>query len=124
MAKLLPILFWLMAMINLAPMISAVAPSKLSDLYGITPDNTELLTLLQHRAILLGLIGLSLAVAAHRPDLRWPALILGFLSMGSFLVFALMRGHMTGPLGKIAIVDIVGLILAAITAIIMIKQQG
>ena len=113
-----------MALINLAPMVSAIAPSKLSDLYGITPDNTDLLTLLQHRAVLLGLVGLSLAFAAHKPELRWPALGLGVLSMGTFILFAVMRSQMNGPLGKIAMVDIVGLFIAAFAAFIMINQQG
>ena len=123
MAKFLPILFWAMAMINLAPGVSAVMPSKLSDLYGISPDNQDLLTLMQHRAILLACIGLALAFAAHRPELRWPALGLGFLSMGSFIIFVLARGQMSGPLGKIAWVDLVGLGLAVITAFILLKNR-
>ena len=124
MYKLLPILFWLMALINLAPMISAVMPSKLQTLYGISPDNLELTTLLQHRALLLGLVGLALAAAAHTPHLRSAALIGGVISMGSFIVFAVARGQMSGPLGKIAMVDVIGLILAAITAFIMFKTKG
>jgi hypothetical protein len=113
-----------MALINLAPMISAVMPSKLQTLYGIAPDNLELTTLLQHRALLLGLVGLALASAAHMPHLRPAALIGGVISMGSFIVFAVARGQMSGPLGKIAMVDVIGLILAAITAFIMFKTKG
>ena len=113
-----------MALINMAPVISVVMPSKMQALYGISPENSDLLTLLQHRALLLGLVGLSLAVAAHVPSLRWPALIGGVLSMGSFVIFAMVRGQMSGPLGKIALVDIVGLFFAAIAAAIMFKQQG
>ena len=124
MTKLLPILFWLMALINMAPMISAVMPSKLQTLYGIAPDNMDLMTLLQHRALLLGLVGIALAAAAQMPHLRWPALIGGIISMGSFVVFALAREQMSGPLGKIAIVDIAGLILAGLAAIIMFQNKG
>jgi len=124
MVKTLPILFWLMALINLAPVISAVLPSKMQNLYGIAPENTDLLTLLQHRALLLGLVGLALAFAAHQPQLRWPALIGGTVSMGSFIMFALARGQMSGPLGKIAMVDCVGLVLAGAAAFIMIKTKG
>jgi len=124
MSKALSILFWLMAIINFLPVISAVAPSKMQDLYGISPDNSDLLTLLQHRALLLGLVGLALAAAAHMPELRWPALIGGFISMGSFILFALARGQMSGPLGKIALVDIVGLIFAAIAAFLLLQNRG
>ena len=113
-----------MALINMAPMISAVMPSKLQTLYGIAPGNAELMTLLQHRALLLGIVGIALAAAAHMPDLRWPALISGVASMGSFVVFAMARGQMSGPLGKIAMVDIAGLILAVVTAYIMFKFKG
>lgn len=113
-----------MALINFAPMISAVMPSKLQTLYGIAPENMELMTLLQHRALLLGLVGLALATAAHMPQLRWPALIGGAISMGSFVIFAAARGQMSGPLGKIAMVDIIGLILAVLTAFIMFQNKG
>lgn len=113
-----------MALINMAPMISAVMPSKLQALYGIAPGNADLMTLLQHRALLLGIIGIALAAAAHMPDLRGPVLIGGVASMGSFVVFAVARGQMSGPLGKIAMVDLAGLILAAVTAYIMFKFKG
>jgi len=124
MSKALPILFWLMATINLLPVVSAVMPSKLHDLYGIAPDNTDLLTLLQHRALLLGIVGLALAAAAHMPELRWPALIGGIISMGSFAVFVVARGQMSGPLGKIAMVDVVGLIFAGVAFVLMLQGRG
>ncbi len=113
-----------MALLNMAPMISAVMPSKLTSLYGVDPSDANLLTLLQHRAVMLGLIGLALAVAAHRPELRWPSLILGVLSMGSFLVFALARGQMSGALGKIAYADLFGLAMAALAAFILLSQKA
>ena len=124
MSKALPILFWLMAIINFLPVVSAILPSKMQDLYGISPDNADMMTLLQHRALLLGIVGLALAAAAHMPALRWPALIGGVLSMGSFVLFALARGQMSGPLGKIAYVDILGLIFAAIAAFILLQSKG
>ena len=124
MTKFLPILFWLMALINLTPLLGAVSPSKFKTLYGISPDNLELMTLLQHRAILLGLIGLLLLAASYREELRWSAVSLGVLSMGSFVLFAIVREQMNGPLGKIAITDIVGLIFAAFAAFIMFQNKG
>ncbi len=113
-----------MAVINFLPVMSAVAPVRLKDLYGIDPASSDLVTLLQHRAILLGLVGLALATAAHMPSLRWPALIGGAISMGSFVLFAVARGLMSGPLGKIAMVDIVGLIFAVFAAFIMFQNKG
>ncbi len=124
MSKALPILFWMMAIINLLPVVSAVMPSKLQDLYGIASGSADLMTLLQHRALLLGLIGVTLAVAAHMPELRWPALIGGIISMGTFVIFTFTRGQMSGPLGKIAMVDIVGLLIAALTAFLILQNRG
>jgi len=124
MSKALPILFWLMALINLAPVVSAIMPSKLQSLYGISPNNTELLTLLQHRALAIGLVGLALAFAAHMPHLRWPALIGGIISMASFIFFVMARGQMSGPLGKIAMVDMAGLLIAAFAAYILFQFKG
>jgi len=117
--SLVAILFCILAAIHFLPAVAAVAPSQLSALYGVPPEDKTLTTLLQHRAVLLGLVGAAFAAAAFIPSLRWAALIGGSISMILFLVIATLNGELTGPLQKIAIVDAVGLPIAAILAILL-----
>ena len=46
------------------PVLAAIAPQQISKLYGVSATDSALITLLQHRAILLGIVGLAFAVAA------------------------------------------------------------
>ncbi len=98
-------LFWGLALIKFPPVIAAVAPNQLVRLYGASPDDKTMLTLLQHRAILLGIVGAGCAVAAHVEAFRWPALWAATISVVSFLVLTAVQGQFNGPLRKIAIMD-------------------
>lgn len=115
------LLFGILAAIHLLPAVAAIAPRQLASLYGVSPEDTVLTTLLQHRAILLGLVGAAFAAAAFQPNLRWAALIGGSISMISFLLIAFANGELMGPLQKITIVDAAGLPIAAILFFILGK---
>ncbi len=106
---LITVLFWGLAFIKLPPVIAAVAPGQLVRLYGVSADDKTLQTLLQHRAILLGIVGAGCAVAAHVELFRWPALWAAAISMVSFLVLCAVQGQFKGPLRKIAIMDAIGI---------------
>jgi len=119
--KLIPILFWVLALVNLAPMIAAIAPAQITKLYGIVPTDKTQIVLLQHRALLLGLVGAACAAAAHYEALRWPALIGAVISMASFIIFCLVHDQMGGALRKIALVDLAALPVAATLFYLLLK---
>ena len=119
--SLIAIGFCILAAIHLLPALAAMAPSQLTSLYGVSPDDKVLTTLLQHRAVLLGLVGAAFATAAFIPNLRWAALIGGSASMATFLVIAAINGELTGPLQKITIVDAAGLPVAALLFFLLAK---
>ena len=108
-------LFAFLAAIHLLPAIAAVFPRQIQRLYGVEPADRTLVTLLQHRAMLLGLVGFGFLAAAFRVDeIGWHAWLLGAASMISFLLFAVINRQLTGPLRLIAIVDAIGLITLGI----------
>lgn len=106
------LLFAFLAIIHLLPAIAAIAPKQITSLYGVQADDTALITLLQHRAVLLGIVGLAFGAAAFRPEgsVALHAFIIGAISMVTFLIIASVNRELTGNLSKIAIVDAVGLI--------------
>ena len=122
MQKLIPVLFYALAFIHIMPAISGLSSSRLASLYGISADNKTLMTLLQHRAVLFGLVAAACVYAAHHIAVRWPVLIATAIAMGSFILIAIPRGQLSGPLAKIAYVDGIGLLIAAILAMCLFRS--
>jgi len=119
MHNLIPFLFYTLALaIHGVPALSVFSPSRMAKLYGISAYDQVLMTLLQHRAVLFGLVAAACIYAAHTPSARWPVLIGTVISMLSFIIIAIPRGQLSGPLSKIAYVDGLGLIIAAILAVL------
>lgn len=104
--------FSFLALIHIVPSLAAALPGQLARLYGVAGDDRTLITLLQHRAVLLGVVGAAFVAAALRPHeaIAWHAVLLGAASMISFLVLALINGQFGGALRKIAVVDVIGLL--------------
>jgi hypothetical protein len=121
MRSALPILFWLIAIIHIIPAVSGVSGARLANLYGIEQGNETFMTLLQHRAVLFGFVGAACIYAAHNPPARWAVLIGAVIAMASFIIIAALRGATSGALSKIIIVDAIGLVIAALAAILLIK---
>lgn len=119
--NLVSILFLVLAAIHILPGVVGLVPSQLQNLYGVPPEDKTLTTLLQHRAVLLGLVGATFSAAAFLPQLRWAALIGGGASMILFLVIAGFNQELAGPLKKIAIVDGVGLLILPVIAYLLDK---
>lgn len=117
----IPILFYLLAIIHILPALSGLSLSRMASLYGISAGDKTLATLLQHRAVLFGIIGAACIFAAHQPSVRWPVLIAAVVSMASFILMALARGQMNGALAKIAYVDGLGLFIAAALAALLLR---
>lgn len=119
--SIIPALFCVLAVLHFLPAIAAVSPEQLTRLYGIAPEDKVMRTLLQHRAVLLGLVGAAFAAAAFLPELRWAGLIGGTLSMALFLVIAAINGELWGPLIKISIADAAGLPISALLFFLLFR---
>lgn len=119
MTKLVPYLFAAIALINALPAVAVFAPARLSSLYGFDASDAVLSTLLQHRALLFGILAAALIYAIFVPSVRWPVLIGAIISMGGFLVIALVRGEMSGALRSIVLADVIGLVIAVFAAALL-----
>lgn len=123
MPYIIPVLFYALALIiHGAPAVSVLFPSKIAALYGISAQDNTLLTLLHHRAVLFALIAAACIYAAHTPTVRWLVLIGTFISMASFMVIALIRGQLGGSLAKVVYVDAIGLLIAAVLAVLLVRS--
>lgn len=102
------LIFALVGLLNAYPAIGMLGAKQLRGLYGLRFEDPNLLTLMQHRAVLLGLIGLFLIVAAFRRELQPAGFVLGFASMLSFVVFARLQDEPSRFISKVAMADIAG----------------
>ncbi|GLQ19728.1 phosphopantetheine adenylyltransferase [Algimonas porphyrae] len=124
MTKLLPYLFGALALIHVLPTMAVLMPARLSQLYGFEAGDAVLTTLLQHRALLFGILAAALIYAAFNAAVRWPVLIGAVISMGGFIVIAMIRGETGGALRSIVIADVIGLIIAAVAAGLLWKAAA
>ena len=78
--------------VNLLPVFGALGTHHLFRLYGLPITDPNLLLLLRHRAVLLGLVGGYLVTAAFKPALQPSGFSLGLGSMLSYITLALVSG--------------------------------
>lgn len=124
MSKALPYLFGALALIHILPAMAVLMPGRLSALYGFEVSDSVLTTLLQHRALLFGLVAAALIWAMFTPSVRWPVLIGTVISMGGFIGIAAARGEMSGALRSIVVADIIGLVIASAAAVILWRSAS
>lgn len=97
------------AAINIAPVLGALAPERMTLLYGVELDDPNLQILMRHRAVLFGIVGGLLLVAAFHPPLRTLGYAVGFSSMLSFLLIAWLVGGYGAEIQRVVLLDVVGI---------------
>lgn len=123
MKKVNSILLAAIGLLNLYPVIGVISAGQLTRLYGISIGSADLETLMRHRAVMLGLIGSFLLLAAFRSSLQVLAASIGLVSMSSFVILAYLSGEIGLQVNKVVTADIVGSIAAAIVLIIAVKER-
>jgi hypothetical protein len=98
------------AAIHMLPVSGVLGSDKLTALYGLPFNDSNLIILMRHRAALFGLLGLFLAVAAFRPSLQPLAFVMGLVSVLSFLVLAWSVGGYNASVGRVFVADVVALV--------------
>lgn len=98
------------AVIHLLPLTGALGSERLAALYGLSFTEPNLAILMRHRAVIFGLLGAFLLLAAFRPALQAIAFIAGFVSVLSFLWLAWSTGGYNAQIARVFTADIVALI--------------
>jgi hypothetical protein len=95
----------LTALIHLLPVVGVLGGPRLQRLYGVDVSEPNVAVMLRHRAVLFGLLGAGLLVAAGRPALHGAGLAAGLVSVGSFLALARAEGRLNPQLARVVAVD-------------------
>ena len=122
MGALVTTLYLVAALINLAPVSGVFGAARLEVLYGLPFADPNLLVLMRHRAVLFGIVGVLLAVAAFVPGIRTIATVAGLISMVSYIVVVWLVGpsEINDALRRVMWVDVVGIV--ALVAAVLIDR--
>ncbi len=100
-------------LIHLLPIPGVLGAPALTRLYGIELTDPNTAILLQHRALLFGLLGVLMWVAIAVPSLRITALTMALFSASSFIVVALMVGGYNAAVARVVAADVLASALLA-----------
>ncbi len=109
--------------IHLVPLTGLLGHRRLLSLYGVDTPDPNLRILLQHRAVLFGMVGGLLMYAAYVADWRNVALGVGLTSAVSFLLIAVGVGGVNPAVRRVVIADIVA-IAAMFAAFLLMQVRG
>jgi hypothetical protein len=114
MKYLVSISLLLVGIIHLLPLSGVLSAERLFSLYGIVFDEPNLEILMRHRAVLFGLLGGFLMLAAFKPAFQLAGLVAGFVSVVSFLYLAFSVGGYNEHIARVFLADIVALALLVV----------
>lgn len=121
MSLVVPAVLVLVAVIHLLPLVGVLGACRLASLYGVRVEGPDLSILLRHRAVLFGLLGAGLLLAAARPELHGAGIVAGSVSVVSFLVLARLESGANERIRRVVAVDVVALVLLAVAAVVHIS---
>jgi len=112
-----PAMLMVAGLIHLLPLSGVLGIERLAALYGGSFNEPNLAILMRHRAVLFGLIGSFLLLAAFKPALQTIALVGGMISVASFLYLAWAVGGYNAQISRVFLVDVVILVCLVVGAI-------
>ena len=99
----------IVGIIHLLPITGVAGAERLTALYGIALADPDLVLLLRHRAVLFGILGSYVLIAAFVPALQLSALVMALVSVVSFLALALSGDAVSPGIGRIVTADWIAL---------------
>lgn len=110
MNLIISISLMIVAIIHILPLFGAQGNNALNKIYGLVIEESNLSILMRHRAILFGIVAMILIYAIFFPMYRPMAILIGFVSVISFLILAWSVGGINDPLKRVVIADLIALI--------------
>jgi hypothetical protein len=120
---LVPAALLVAALIHLVPLVGVLGVAQLQSLYGIDASTPDLAILMRHRAVLFGLLGGFLVLAAFRKSLQPLAFVAAFASVVSFIALAWATGGYGPELARVVKADLVVLAVLVVGTVALAVQR-
>lgn len=124
MQRIITLLLVIVGVINFLPVAGILSTEALASAYGITEPAGDLAILLQHRALLFGILGAIIIASAFRQHLQTTAIIAGLVSMCGFIILAGISADYGTKINNIVIADIIATILLFIVIILKYRVSN
>jgi hypothetical protein len=113
-------------LIHFLPVTGLIGADQLTSMYALPFDDRNLLILMRHRAVMLGLLGGFVLYAAFRPAMRVPAITLGTVSLASIVSLAWSTGGYSQALSTVVFADTIAVVcfLVAAAALSVVARRG
>lgn len=108
--------------VHLVPLVGVLGAGTLAGLYGLDFSEPNLSILMRHRAVLFGLLGSVLVVAAFRRALQPAAVGMGLVSVVSFLLIAGSTGGYNEQVRGIVLGDLVALVALVLASVLLARR--
>lgn len=118
---IVPVLLFLVGILNLTPAIVFFDPTRTSSLYGIQIAEDDLGVIVRHRAVLLGLLGAAMIYAAFQRTFVVPAITAAFLGKLAFL-YSIWTTANTIELDRVAMFDIGAMVVLIIALVLHLSS--
>jgi hypothetical protein len=99
--------------IHLIPIYGVSGPTALTQLYGIEVVDSNVAILLQHRALLFGILGVLMLLAIVLPSIRITVLVAGLLSAAGFIFVSMWVGGYNPAISRVIRADAIASALLA-----------
>jgi hypothetical protein len=115
---------FLAGLIHLLPVPGVLGAAALARLYGVAVADPNTAILLQHRALLFGLLGGLMWAAIAWPGLRVTVLVVALGSASSFIAVAVAVGGYNAAIARVVVADAVAVVLlvAGLAAELWLRQ--
>jgi hypothetical protein len=97
-------------LIHFLPVAGVIGDDQLTSMYTLPFDERNLVILMRHRAVMLGLLGGFVLCAVFRPAMRVPAIFLGSVSLASLVSLAWSTGGYNQALSAVVFADTIAVV--------------
>lgn len=123
MTKAITVCLLIVGIINILPVLGLSSASKMEAAYGVRLGSSELIILMQHRALLFGIIGGFILISAFVPSLQLAAMVMASVSMLGFIILSMLQVEHNEALQKIVFVDWVGIAILGLVIVLKAFHQ-
>ena len=118
MKKLISISLVIVGVINFLPIVGLLGTSSLESAYNITLTANDITILMQHRALLFGLLGGLIIYSAFVQKYQTVSIIMAGISMFGFAILVNAIGTENTAINKVLIFDYVGIFFLCVAVVL------
>ena len=111
------------AVIHILPLAGLPGAAALMRLYGLSEVDASTALLLQHRALMFGLLGGGLLVAIRYPNWRLPLISIVLASDLGFLLLGALHWPLNDALHRVAMFDVASIVFLLVAAISLARAK-